>query len=152
MSATNLNITYPRCKAKNHWRWIDAHAKNGRWPCCYLFCQWTLPICPLCITMTKSLVNYHTFKTRNHWRSIDAHFNVLPSIIVFTLIWLYRLSFYMIVTWPCGKAERHNNLAPITLTRLKMMYHAKRFIAPAVHLFRNRYLHSTSYHSCIIYL
>jgi len=31
------------------------------------------PIRPLCITMTKSPVNYHTNKTTNRWRSVDAH-------------------------------------------------------------------------------
>jgi hypothetical protein len=29
MSATNRNITYTRCKAKNRGRSVDAHAKNG---------------------------------------------------------------------------------------------------------------------------
>jgi len=46
---------------------------KGRWPCCYLFYQSTRPIRPLCITTTKSLVNYRTHKTRNRWRSVDAH-------------------------------------------------------------------------------
>jgi hypothetical protein len=45
----------------------------GKWPCCYLFCQYKLPIRPLCITTTKSLVNYCTYKTTNWWRSSDAH-------------------------------------------------------------------------------
>ena len=132
--------------------------RMGRWPCCYFFCQYKLPIHPLCIITTKSLVNYHTFRTTNRWRSVDAHFNVLsiqhllPSIIIFILIWLYWLSFCIIETRPCGKAERHNNLALFTLTRLKMRYHAKRFIVPAIHLFMNRYSQATSYHSHIIYL
>jgi len=122
MSATNRNLTYSRCKAKNRWRSVDAHAKNAavtvtaicfanesgqyvryayqqpshwwitvltiwqivdapltlmqrmeRWPCCNLFCQWKMPIRPLCITTTKSLVNYLVYKTTNCWRSIDAH-------------------------------------------------------------------------------
>jgi len=108
--------------------------------------------------MTKSLVNYRTFKTTNRWRSVDAHFNVLsiqhllPSIIVCVLIRLYRLSFCLIETRPCGKAERRNYVALFTLTRLKMMYHAKRFISPAIHLFMNRHSQATSYHWPIIYL
>jgi len=58
----------------------------------------------------------------------------------------------MIETQPCGKAERHNDLALFTLTRLKMMYHAKRGIAPAIYLFMNRNSHATSYHSPLLYL
>jgi len=122
MSATNRNLTYLRCKAKNCWRSVDAHSKNGavtvtaisfankcgqyvryayqrashwwitkltrpqivdalltlmlrmgRWPCCYLFCQWKLPIRRLCITTTRSLVNYRNYKTTNCWCSVDAH-------------------------------------------------------------------------------
>ena len=116
------------------------------------------PIRPLCVTTTKSLVNYGSYKTSNRWRSVDAHFNVLsihhlrPLIIIFILIWLYRLSFWMNKARPCGKAERDNNLALCTLTWLKIMYHAKRFIAPAIYLFMNRYSHATSYNSPIIYL
>jgi len=103
-------------------------------------------------------VNYRTYKTTNCWRSVDTHFDwlsiqhLLPSIIVFILIWLYRLSFCLSETRPCGKAERRNHIALFTLTRLKMMYHAKRFIAPAIHLFMNRYSQVTSYHSPIIHL
>jgi len=132
--------------------------RMGRWLCCYLFCQCKLPVRPLCITTTKSLLNYRTYKPANHWRSVDTHFNVLsiqhllPSIIVFILIWLYQLSFCMIETRPCGKAEQRNYVALFTLTRLKMMHRAKRFIAPAIHLFMNRYSQATSYHSPIIYL
>jgi len=47
--------------------------RMGWWQCCYLFCQWKLPIRLLCITTTKSLVNYRTCKTTNHWRSVDTH-------------------------------------------------------------------------------
>jgi len=117
-----------------------------------------LPIRPLCITTTKFLVNYGPYKTTNCWHSVAAHFNILsihyllPSIIVFILIWLYQLSFCTIKTRPCGKAELHNHLALFTLTQLKIMYHGKRFIAPAIYLFMNRYSHATSYNSPIIYL
>jgi len=132
--------------------------RMGRWPCCYPFCQYKLPIRMLCITTTKSVVNYHTYKTTNRWCSVDAHFNVLsiqhllPSIIVFILIWPYWLAFCLIETRPCGKAEQRYYLPLFTLTRLKMIYHAKRFIVPAIHLFMNRYSQATSYHSPIIYL
>ena len=97
-------------------------------------------------------------KAQSGWRSVNAHSNVLSIqhlllwTIDFILIWLDRLLFCLIETQHCGKAERCNNLALFTLTRLKMMYHTKRFIAPAIHLFMNRYSRSTSYHSPIIYL
>ena len=103
-------------------------------------------------------MNYRTYKTTNCWCSVDAHCNVLSiqhlllSIIVFILIWLCRLSLCLIETWPCGKAERRNYVALFTFTRLKMMYHAKIFILPAIHLFMNWYSQATSYHSPIIYL
>jgi hypothetical protein len=29
MAAISRNKTYSRCKAKNRWRWVDAHAENG---------------------------------------------------------------------------------------------------------------------------
>jgi len=29
MSATNRNINYPRCEAKNRWCTVDAHSQNG---------------------------------------------------------------------------------------------------------------------------
>jgi len=95
---------------------------------------------------------------KSRWRSVDAHFIVLSiqhlllSRIDFILIWLDRLSFCLIETQPRGKAERRNNLALFTLTRLTMMNHAYRFIAPAIHLFMNQYSRSTSYHSPKIYL
>jgi len=157
MSATSRNITYSRCKAKNHWHSVDAHAKNAAVTVLLSLLPIKLPIRPLCITMTKLLVNYDTYKTTNRWRSVDAYFNVLSiqhlllSIIVFILIWLYQLAFCWIETQPCGKAEGHHYLALFTLTWLKIMYHAKRFIAPAIHLFMNRYSQGT-YHSPIIYL
>jgi len=47
--------------------------RMGQWPCCCFFCQYKLPICRLCLTVTKSLCNYHTYKTQNHLRSVDAH-------------------------------------------------------------------------------
>jgi len=117
-----------------------------------------MPICRLCITVTKLLCNYHTFKTRNLSYSVEADFNVLfmqhllSSIIVFIIIWTYWLSFWQIESWPCGKAERSNILALIALARLKFTYLAKRFIPPAIHLFINRYLQATPHHSPMIYL
>jgi len=56
------------------------------------------------------------------------------------------------VSRPCGKAKRSNILALFTLTGLKMMYLAKRFIAPAIHLFINRYSQATTHHLPMIYL
>jgi hypothetical protein len=42
--------------------------------------------------------------------------------------------FRPIANTTCGKAERRNYLALFIVTGLKMMYHAKRFITPAIHL------------------
>jgi len=159
MSTTNRNITYPWFKAINCWQSVDAHTKNGGGGLyCYLLCKSKLPIRLLGIITTQSLVNYSTYMTTKRWCSVDAHFNwlsiqyLLPSIIDFILIWLDLLLFCLIETQPCGKAKRRNDLALFILTRLKMMYHAKWFIAPAIHLFMNQYSRSTSYHSPIIYL
>jgi len=68
------------------------------------------------------------------------------------MIWTYWWSFWQIETWPCGKAERSNILALFALTQLKFICLAKCFIAPARHLFINRYLQATAHHSPIIYL
>jgi len=155
---TKSLVNYCTYMTRNRWRSVDAHAKNG--VVTVLLSLWPIkrPVRPLCGTTTKSLVNYRTYKTTNRWRSVDAHFNVLsiqhllPSIIVCILIWLYQLSFCLIATRLCGKAERRKYVALFTVTRLKMMYHATRFIAPAIHLFMNRHSQATSYHSPIIYL
>jgi hypothetical protein len=157
MSATNRNITYPRCIDNNFETMLMLMLRLGWWPCCVLFWQLKVPICLLCITTTKSLVNSPTYKTTNHWSAVDAHRDglsiqiMLLSIILFILIWLYWMSFCMIWTRPCGKAERPNNLALFTLTRLKMMYYAKRYIAPAIHLLMNPYSQATSYYSQMVY-
>ena len=147
-------MNYRSYKTTNRWHSIDAHARNGA----VIMLLSLLPIRLLCITMTKSLLNCRTHKTTNHWRSVDDRFivssiqHLLLSIIVFILIWLYRLACCLIETGLWGKAEQLNDVALFTLTRLKMMYHAKRFIALAKHLFMNRYSQATSYHSPIIYL
>jgi len=158
MSATNRNINYPWCKAKHSWWSSDAHSENGAGTVWNLFCQYRLPIHPLWITSTKSLVNYRTYRTTNCWLSIEAHFNALSiqhlllSRIDFIMICLHQLSFCLIKTPPCGEAEQYNILALFTFTAWKMMYHTKRFIELAIHLFMNRYSQATSHHSPIIYL
>jgi len=143
-------------------RIVDAPLKlilgMGRWPCCCLFYLNKLPIRRLCITVTKSLFYYRTYMTTNRWRSDDAHFNVLsithllPSLIIFIMIWSYWLSFLQIETQPCGKAECRHILALFTLKLLKFIYLAKRFIAPAIHLCMNQYSQATAHHAPIIYL
>jgi hypothetical protein len=64
--------------------------------------------------------------------------HLLPSIILSILIGLDQLSFCLIETQPCGRAKRCHNRSLLTLTLLKMMYHAKTFIARAMHLFMKR--------------
>jgi len=130
----------------------------GRWPCCCLWCPQKLPIRQLYITATKTLLNYRTYRTTNLWRSLDSHYNVLsiqhllPSSIIFIMIWTYWLCFWQIVSQPCGKAECSNILALFALKLLIFIYLATRFIAPAIHLFMNRYSQATAYHPPIIYL
>ena len=157
MSATNQKINYSRGNAQNHWPSVDAHSRNGVVTVLCLIWLHMLPIHRLCITATKSLFNYHTYRTTYHWRSIDAHFNLLfiqhllPSIIVFIIIWTHRLRFWQMETRRCGKAERSIILALLALKLQNFIYLAKRFIAPAIHLFINRYSQATAHHSPIIY-
>jgi len=130
----------------------------GWWPYCYLVCQYNVPICRLNITLTRSPFDYRTYNTTNCSCSVDAHFDVLsiqhllPSIIVFIMIWTYRLSCWQIETLPFGKAKRSNILALSALTGPEFVYLAKVFIAPPIHLFGNRYLQATAYNSPKIYL
>ena len=158
MSATNRHITYPRCKTKNRWSSVKAHAMNG-------VVTVLLTLLPIKAAKTSVMHNndqvtgeLQYLQHHKSLRSVDTHFNVLliehlvPSIIVFILIWLDRLSLCLNETQPCGKAEQHNYLALFTHTGRKMMYHAKRFIAAAIHLFMNQYSQATSYHFPIIYL
>jgi hypothetical protein len=54
--------------------------------------------------------------------------------------------------YPCGILERSDILVLFTLTRLQFLYLAKSFIAPAIHLFINRYSKVAALHSLITYL
>jgi hypothetical protein len=97
-----------------------------------------------------------SYKTKHHWPFVDTHFNVfsiwnlLPSIIVFLMIWLYWSPVWLIQTRPCGKAEPSNALAIYALIQPKYTYFPKWYIALAVHLFINQYSHPTAYNSCIV--
>jgi len=126
------------------------------WRC--LVCIWKLPIRRGCITPTRSLFNDCTYKTTNRWHCVNAHCillsiqHQLPSIIVFIMIWTHWMSFSQIKTLPYGKPERSNILARFAPTWLEFIYLAKRFIAPAIHLFINQYSQATAHRSPIIYL
>jgi len=158
MSATNQNITYSRCKAKNRWRSVDAYAKNGA----VTVLQSLLPIKAANTTVmhinaqvTGDLPYLHDHKLLTlRWRSFQCivHYTFAAVHKCFHPDLTIWQSFCLIQTWPCGKAERRNDVALSTLTQLKMMYHAKRLIAPAIHLFMNRYSQATSYHSPKIHL
>ena len=108
--------------------------------------------------MTNSLYNYLAYKTKNRWCSVDAHFNVLsgqyllPSIIVWRIIWTYWLPFSKIETQHFGKAEPRNLLAQVALIQLKFRNQAKWFMSPTIHLFMNKYPHATAQSSPIIFL
>jgi len=130
----------------------------GRWPCCWLFPLYNMQMHRLWSEVTKLLVNYHTYKTPNCWHSIDAYCNVLsielllPSIIAFIMVWTDWFSFCQNITWACGQADHTNMLALFTVRQLKMIYVAKRSIAPTLHLFINQYSQGTAHYSPIIYL
>jgi len=158
MSATNRNISYPRCKAKNHRHSVDAHCQIRGVSVMLSPLPIKAAIHRLCKTATKLLLNYGTYKTTNRWRSVDAHFNVLsiqhllPVIIVFITIWTSWFLHWQNETRPCGKADRSNILALFALTRLKYIYLAKRFIVPAIDWFLNWCSQATAPHLPIIYL
>ena len=130
----------------------------GQWPCYCLFCPSKLPIHRFCITATKARLITVLTKPQ----IVDAPlmlsllycpFNIcLPSTTVFIMIWTYLSSFWQIETWPWGKAKSSNIVTLFALTRLKFIYLAKSFIAPAIHLSINWYSQATAHHSRIIYL
>jgi len=158
ISATNRNINYAKYKGKNSWCSVDPHSKSGA-------VLMVLSLLPIKAAIT-SIMNdsdeipgeLRYLQDHNHWHSIDAHFNVLsiqhllPSMIVFLMVWLYWLSFGEMETRWCGKAERSTILALCTLTWLKMICPAKRFIAPAIPLFLNRYSQATAHCSPLMNL
>jgi len=155
ISATNWNLEYPQCKAKNCGCSVDAHSQNG---------AVTVLLSLLLINAAKmSLMHncnekHSSFTILTTAKIVDAHFNVLAiqhlllSKIVFIMIWTYWLSFFQIDTRPCGNAVRSNILALFTLILLKFIYLAKKYIVPAIHLFINQYSQATAYHSPIIYV
>jgi len=158
MSATNRKINYSGCKANNSWRSVDSHSRNG---------EVTVLVSPLPTTAAITLVMHTSdqitvelpyLQDHKSWHSIDAHFDVLsiqyllPSLIVFIMIWTYWLSLSQIETQPCGKAKCSNIVSLFALKLQKFMYLAKSFIPPAIHLFTNWYSQATAHHSPIIYL
>jgi len=130
----------------------------GQMPCHFLFWLQWLPIYRLYITATKSQINYCTYKTKNYGCSVDTHNNVLsiqhllPLKCVLRTIWTDRQPFWLIETWPCGKAEPSNIFALFAFILLKFIYVAKWFIARTILTFINGYSHATVYHSPVIYL
>jgi hypothetical protein len=93
-----------------------------------------------------------------HWCSLDADCNalliqhLLPSIIVFIIIWSYWLSFWQIESQPWGWTECSNILVLFALIRWKFVSLAKGSIASSIYLFINWYSQATAYHLSIIYL
>jgi len=88
--------------------------------------------------------NSTSFRCGGALGSVDAHSNImsiqhlLASMIVFTMFWTYRLSFWQIETRPCGKTKPSHILALFTPILAKFIYLSKRIIAPAMHLFINQ--------------
>jgi len=129
-----------------------------QWLCHHLFCLYRLQIGRLRIPVTMSLFNHLTSKTNNCWHSIDTYFNVLSSqnllisVFVSINIWTYRLSFWLIETWPFGKSNTSNILAWVALILLKFIFLAEVYILPAMDVFINIYSHTTGCDGPIILL
>jgi len=70
--------------------------KRRQGACCFLFCSWEQRILWLCITITKSLLNYLTYVTKNRWCSVDSHFATGVYVIWSCFIW-YSTS--LMVLW-----------------------------------------------------
>ena len=108
--------------------------------------------------MTKSLYKYLAYKTKNCWHSIDAPFNIvssqylLPSVIVWAIIWTYWLLFCQVETQPFGQAEPSNTLAWVALILLKLKYLAVLHISLAILVYRNKYTNVTAQYSPIKFL
>jgi len=123
---------------------VEAHFHDGAGSVSLTLCLYRLPIHGVCMTMTKSLVNYLTYQTTNGWRFIDAHFNALwcqsplPSLTMCLINSMYWLPFCLIKIRPFGKAEPSNLLARVALILLKFIYLAEWFISPATLLFINK--------------
>jgi len=109
-------------------------------------------------TATNSVCNYLLTRQDNRWRSIDAHFNVLssqnllPSILVFIIIWTLWMLFWLIETHSFGKAKPGNILAQVGFIPLKVIYLSEWFIWPAILLCMNQYSHATAHYSPIMFL
>jgi len=89
---------------------------------------------------------------------VDAHFNVisnsnlLPSIIVFIIIWFDWLTFWLMETQPIGKAGSSNILPLVALIPIKFMHLAKWLISPAILLLITQYSRATAHYSPRIFL
>ena len=103
------------------------------------------------------MFHYCAYMITNGWHTVDAIFNMLSiqypllSMIVFITIWTTWVSFWQIEAWACGKAKHFDILALFALILVKFIYPAKRFIAPAIHLFINWYSPATAHHLPIRY-
>jgi len=154
----NVTLRYPRMQDQKRWRPIDADFQDGVGSMSLCFCPKRQPIPHLWISATNRHLDYTRCKAKDRWRSVAAHFdilfiqNLLPLIIVFTIVWTYWLPLWLTKTQPFGKAKLSNILALVTLILLNFIYLGKWFISPAILVFINQYSHATSRYSHIRFL
>jgi len=107
---------------------------------------------------TYCQLDYPRWKNKNCWPYVDTRFNVLsihnllPLIMGFIIIHLYRLPFYQIETPPFGKAKPSNIPALVALILLNFIHLAKWLILPCIVLFIDQYSHATAWYSPVIFL
>jgi len=102
----------------------------GQWSYCSLCRISRLPICWLCITVTKLHFNCLTCNIKNHWHSIYTYLSILPiqhllpSLIILITLQTEWLPFWLIDTQPFGKGEWSNILALFALIQLTLIFPA----------------------------
>jgi len=134
ITMTKSLVIYRAFMTRNRWRSVDAHAQNGA-------VTVLLSLLPIQAANTSVMHNNDQVSgelpyLQDH-KSLTLRWRSLKRILHSTSAAVdncihpdltYRLSFWLIKTRPRGKTERRNHLALFTLTRLKLMYHAKRFM------------------------
>jgi len=156
MSATNWNINSPRCKAKNHWHSIDADSQKGAVTVLLCLLPWQAANTSVMhhnnqIAIELMYFHDHTSLTLR-WHSFEP--TVLSLLTAIDNYFDYDLNLLLPI-WQmqsllCSRVECSNLLALFTLILLKFIYLAKRFIAPAIHLFISQYSKTTDCHLPII--
>jgi len=158
MSATNRIIYYPRCEAKNRSCSIEAHSQN--WAVIVL--RSLLPIKAANASVINNsdqitvylayLQNHKLLRLRwpssqsiVHWISAAIDNSVHPNL---NLVVVFRTDWDS-ARWQ-SQAQHHSCTVHSHTTKIYIS--SKRFIAPAIHWFINRYSQAMPHHSHRIYL